>query len=144
MRLTSIKKTLVFIIILLIYSFQLCLAEEPYNTEEQGKLQFEASCALCHGNSAKGDGVFAKLLTIDTPDLTQLKKHNKGFFPYKEVYLMIDGREEVLLHGPRYMPIWGDRFKSSTWASVSEEHAETLVRGAIFELLIYLESIQEN
>jgi mono/diheme cytochrome c family protein len=137
-------KTVSFAIILLYVSVQLCLAEEPYDTEAQGKVQFTDNCALCHGSSAKGDGVFAKLLTIDTPDLTKLKKDNGGFFPYREVYLMIDGREEVLLHGPRYMPIWGDRFNSSTWASVSEEHADTLVRGTIFELLIYLESIQEN
>ena len=137
-------KIVSFSIILLYVSVQLCLAEEPYDTEAQGKVQFADSCALCHGSSAKGDGVFAKLLTIDTPDLTKLKKDNGGFFPYREIYLMIDGREEVLLHGPRYMPIWGDRFNSSTWASVSEEHADTLVRGTIFELLIYLESIQEN
>ena len=120
-----------------------CLADEPQDTEEVGKTVFMDNCSLCHGGSATGDGVFAKMLTIDTPDLTQLKKHNNGVFPYKEVFLMIDGREEVLLHGPRYMPIWGDRFKSSTWASVSEEYADTLVRGTMFELLIYLESIQE-
>ncbi|MFK7794760.1 MAG: cytochrome c [Gammaproteobacteria bacterium] len=144
MKLTQKINTILFSIILFFSTSQLCLAEEPYDTEEQGKVQFIDNCALCHGSSAKGDGVFAKLLTIDTPDLTRLKNDNGGFFPYREIYLMIDGREEVLLHGPRYMPIWGDRFKTSTWTSVSEEHADTLVRGTIFELLIYLESIQEN
>jgi mono/diheme cytochrome c family protein len=137
-------KTALFSIFLFYITSQFCFAEEPYDTEEQGKIRFTDNCALCHGSSAKGDGVFAKLLTIDTPDLTRLKKDNGGFFPYREVYLMVDGREEVLLHGPRYMPIWGDRFNSSTWSSVSEEHADTLVRGAIFELLVYLESIQED
>lgn len=129
---------------LLISSVQISIAEEPADTEAQGEVQFIDNCSLCHGSSAKGDGVFAKLLTIETPDLTQLKKNNNGHFPYREVYLMIDGREEVVLHGPRYMPIWGDRFKSSTWASVAEDHADTLVRGTIFELLMYLESIQED
>ncbi len=137
-------KTVLFSIFLFNITSQFCFAEEPYDTEEQGKIRFTDNCALCHGSSAKGDGVFAKLLTIDTPDLTRLKKDNGGFFPYREVYLMVDGREEVLLHGPRYMPIWGDRFNSSTWSSVSEEHADTLVRGTIFELLIYLDSIQED
>jgi len=136
------SKSLILALLLLAFA-QPCFAEEPYDTEEAGKLQFIDNCALCHGSSAKGDGVFAKLLTIDTPDLTLLKKHNNGYFPYREIYLMVDGREEVLLHGPRYMPIWGDRFKSSTWASVSDDHADTLVRGTIFELLMYLESIQE-
>jgi mono/diheme cytochrome c family protein len=144
MKSTLIKTALLLSIALSFSCLQLCLAEEPSDTEEKGKIQFNDNCALCHGISAKGDGVFSKLLTIDTPDLTRLKKDNEGSFPYKEVFLMIDGREEVLLHGPRYMPIWGDRFKSTTWASVTEEHADTLVRGTMFELLIYLDSIQEK
>lgn len=140
----NILKILITAIVLVMFSTHLSLAEEPFDTEEQGKIQFNDNCSLCHGSSAKGDGVFAKLLTIDTPDLTRLKKDNNGHFPYKRVYLMVDGREEVLLHGPRYMPIWGDRFQTTTWAAVSEEHADTLVRGTIFELLMYLESIQED
>ena len=140
----SIRLCCLFTVIILLISWvQPLVAEEPFDTEAQGKIQFNDNCSLCHGSSAKGDGVFAKLLTIDTPDLTQLKINNGGVFPYREIYLMIDGREEVLLHGPRYMPIWGDRFKTATWASVSEDHADTLVRGTIFELLMYLESIQQ-
>ncbi|MDW3094817.1 MAG: cytochrome c [Gammaproteobacteria bacterium] len=144
MNLTTIRKILLSTFILSYSGTQYCLAEEPYDTEEQGKAEFIDNCSLCHGNNAKGDGVFAKLLTIDTPDLTRLKKDNGGVFPFKEVFFMIDGREEVAIHGPRYMPIWGDRFQSSTWSSVSDEHADTLVRGTIFELLLYLDSIQEN
>jgi len=133
------------LVVIVLFSYaQLSVAEEPFDTESEGKIQFIDNCSLCHGEDAKGNGVFAELLTVDTPDLTKLKKENGGYFPYKDVYLMIDGREEVLLHGPRYMPIWGDRFKLSTWAHVSDEHADTLVRGTIFELLIYLESIQED
>ena len=123
---------------------QVCFSEEPYDTEAQGEIIFIDNCSLCHGDSAKGDGVFSKMLTIDTPDLTLLKSNNGGVFPYKEVFLTVDGRDEILIHGPRYMPLWGDRFKTSTWVNVSEQHADTLVRGTIFELLIYLESIQEK
>lgn len=143
MKVISVKTLLLILMVLWVASYT-CIAEEPYDTQAEGKAQFTENCALCHGEDAKGDGVFAKLLTVDTPDLTLLKKQNDGVFPYKDVYLMIDGREEVLLHGPRYMPIWGDRFKTSTWTHVSEEHADTLVRGTIFELLMYLDSIQQN
>tara|TARA_R110002096_G_scaffold204901_2_gene390633 strand:+ start:1509 stop:1943 length:435 start_codon:yes stop_codon:yes gene_type:complete len=144
MNITQKIKHILLLIVISYIPLQSCLAEEPYDTIEEGKRQFMDNCSLCHGNSAKGDGVFSKLLTIDTPDLTLLKTDNGGHFPFKEVYLMVDGREEVLLHGPRYMPIWGDRFKSSTWISVSGDHADTLVRGSIFELLMYLDSIQQN
>ena len=110
---------------------------------ENGKQEFIESCSLCHGESAKGDGVFSSMLTISTADLTKLKTNNNNVFPFKEIYLTIDGKDEIKQHGPRYMPIWGDRFKSNTWASVNQAYADTLVRGKIFELIIYLESIQE-
>ena len=57
--------------------------------------------------------------------------------------MIIDGRELVKSHGPRLMPIWGDRYTEESWYEVSPEHANTLVRGKIFELLLFLNSIQE-
>ncbi len=118
-------------------------AQELDSAIEKGKQEFMDSCFLCHGENAKGDGPFSTMLTIETADLTQLKKNNNGSFPYRDVYLTIDGTDQIKQHGPRRMPIWGDRFKSSTWATVSQDHADTLVRGKIFELMLYLESIQE-
>ena len=119
-------------------------AEEMGNTISKGRETFITSCSLCHGDSATGDGMFASMLTVATSDLTQLSKNNNGVFPFKEVYLTIDGRDQIKQHGPRHMPIWGDHFHSSSWFSVSEEHADTLVRGKLFELMFYLESIQEK
>ena len=129
-------------------AISLCLlsiasAQELDNAVAKGKQEFMDSCFLCHGENAKGDGPFSTMLTIETADLTQLKKNNNGSFPYRDVYLAIDGTDQIKQHGPRRMPIWGDRFKSSTWATVSQDHADTLVRGKIFELMLYLESIQE-
>lgn len=130
-----------FIIFLLVNSN--VFSEEVDSAISNGKQEFIDSCSLCHGDNAKGHGVFSEMLIIPTADLTKLKKNNDGFFPYKSVYSIIDGRDVVKQHGPRYMPIWGNRFNTTTWADVNEEYADTLVRGKIFELLLYLESIQE-
>ena len=125
-------------------SLSIVTAQELDNAVAEGKQEFMDSCFLCHGENAKGDGPFSTMLTIETADLTQLKKNNNGSFPYRDIYLTIDGTDQIKQHGPRRMPIWGDRFKSSTWATVSQDHADTLVRGKIFELMLYLESIQEK
>ena len=118
-------------------------SEELKDAIANGKQEFQDSCFLCHGDDGKGKGPFASMLVIKTADLTKLSKNNNGAFPFKEVYLSIDGRDQIKQHGPRQMPIWGDRFQATTWASVSTDHASTLVRGKIFELMLYIESIQE-
>ena len=134
----------VFIFLLLtLIPFQSSLAEKTEGAEARGKVEFIDSCSLCHGEDAKGSGIFSSMLKVKTPDLTQLSKNNNGVFPFKDVYLIIDGKESIKQHGPRYMPIWGDRFKSITWFTVNEEYADTLVAGTIFELILYLDSIQE-
>ncbi len=130
----------IFIVLIMINT---AIANEVNEAENKGKLEFINSCSLCHGVNAKGHGVFSDMLIIPTADLTQLSKDNNGNFPYKALYSIIDGRDDIKQHGPRYMPIWGDRYQSTTWFSVDKNHAETLVRGKIFELLLYLESIQE-
>lgn len=124
--------------------FQFAQAEQMDQAVENGELEFYESCSLCHGKNAKGDGIFSTMLTIETPDLTQLSRNNGGNFPYRDVYLIVDGRESITQHGARQMPIWGDRFKATTWYTVNQKYADTLVSGKIFEVLLYLDSIQEE
>lgn len=119
------------------------IASEYDSALLKGKDTFMKNCALCHGESATGDGIFAELLNIPTANLKQLSKSNGNAFPYKEIYLIVDGREQVQQHGNRYMPIWGERFNKENWQHISEKHADTIVRGKIFELMLYLESIQD-
>ena len=140
---TSVLR-LISVAVVLISIFPGVNAQELEAAIEKGKLEFMENCFLCHGEQAKGDGPFATMLTVDTADLTILSKNNNGLFPYKNVYQTIDGTEQIKQHGPRRMPIWGDRFKSNTWYTVNKDYADTLVRGKIFELLLYLESIQEQ
>ena len=118
-------------------------AEESISAISKGQQEFIDNCSLCHGDVAKGDGYFSSMLTLPTPDLTKLSKNNNGIFPYKNVYLTIDGTDEIKSHGSRQMPIWGNRFKMTTWYTINQDYADTLVRGKIFEIVLYLESIQE-
>ena len=109
----------------------------------EGQKEFLQSCAICHGDEGKGDGPYFSALVNKPTDLTQLLIENEGEFPFIDIYLIIDGREISGFHGARLMPIWGDRFSEDFWSVVSPDYASTLVRGRIFELLLYIYSIQE-
>jgi len=85
----------------------------------------------------------AALLVVKPADLTQLRKNNTGEFPFWHVYRTIDGRELVRGHGSREMPLWGFVFHVEEGANGSSEK-EDLVRGRIWQLVYYLESIQEE
>ena len=98
-------------------------------------------CAGCHGPDGKGDGPEAAKLRSRPTDLTQLRKMYRGDFPVWRLYAMIDGREEVRGHGTREMPIWGNEFKQQAGRS---HVAESQTRGRIFELIYYIESLQEK
>ena len=95
---------------------------------ETGKQEFQASCAVCHGPSGKGDGPYEPVLQgPHLPDLTTISKRNGGVFPKEQVYETIDGRASVATHGtPREMPVWGNRFEPAR----------------IEALVVYLDSLQ--
>ena len=75
-----------------------------------GQLEYQHYCASCHGHDGKGKGAMANLLRTVPADFTQLNKKNDGQFPFWRVYGTIDGREEVMAHGTRTMPVWGALF----------------------------------
>jgi mono/diheme cytochrome c family protein len=108
-----------------------------------GRGKYQKYCASCHGLAGKGNGEMAALLVFKPADLTQLRKINKGEFPFWRVYRAIDGRALVRGHGSREMPLWGFVFQVEEGANGSSEK-EDLVRGRIWQLVYYLESIQEK
>src|ERR1039458_3785252 len=57
-----------------------------------GKIEYQSSCAACHGADGKGKGVFSAALKATPTDLTVLTKNNNGVFPVNAVYEVIDGR----------------------------------------------------
>ena len=78
---------------------------------EEAKRDYQASCEVCHGSRAKGDGPLKEELKAHVPDLTVLAKHNNGTFPFDRVVQAIDGRQQIRAHGPRDMPVWGNSFR---------------------------------
>ena len=106
-----------------------------------GKLEYQQYCTTCHGADGKGNGPMADLWKKPPANLTLLSKKNKGQFPFWRVYRVIDGREEVVAHGPRAMPVWGGRFLVQEGGGPLDEHA---VLGRILALVYYVESLQEK
>jgi len=103
-----------------------------------GHLSYRVHCASCHGEQGRGDGPMIRALKVQPTDLTRLARSHQGRFPREEVYQTIDGRREVLGHGPTAMPVWGATFQERG----SDRPQEREVREKILDLLAYLESIQ--
>ena len=108
-----------------------------------GKREYDSNCIACHGKDLKG-GTYVDFLKVTPPDLTQLSRKNGGVFPLEHVYAVIDGRQEVKVHGPRDMPIWGRDYQIKTGQHyVDMNHdPEMFVRGRIFALIDYLNRMQ--
>lgn len=108
----------------------------------RGRLEYQGYCAVCHGENGKGDGIMARYLVIKPADLTQLSKKSGGEFPFWRTYWTIDGRQEVKGHGTRAMPIWGNRFRAEEGVDSPAAWID-LARGRIWQLVVFLQSIQE-
>ena len=68
-------------------------------------------------------------------------------FPSAPLFEIIDGRLEIALHGPREMPVWGDRYKRELISempkdAVSNDMANVLARRRILELIEYISTVQ--
>jgi mono/diheme cytochrome c family protein len=106
---------------------------------DYGKNEYQASCASCHGVTAKGDGAVSRSLIKAPSDLTMLAKRNGGVFPYQYAWEVIDGRKsaEIGAHGMREMPVWGYIYRSE-----DTQPADLHARNRIGSLLDYLVRIQ--
>lgn len=116
---------------------------------DTGKREYMNNCAVCHGQSGKGDGKMAEVLKVAPSDLTVLSENNGGIFPYDRLYAVIDGRESVKGHGSRDMPIWGKRYidrmaEASEYYFDGIDDVEVYARARILRLLDYLSRIQTN
>jgi mono/diheme cytochrome c family protein len=102
----------------------------------EGKDNFEAYCAVCHGKSGKGDGPAAPAMKVPVADLTAIAKKNGGTFNAVQVAEMIKGaNREMPSHGSKDMPIWGPVFRSFS----ADQNIATL---RVNNLVDYLKSIQ--
>ena len=106
-----------------------------------GELEYQNTCAICHGVDARGNGIMSRYMTVKPANLRQFTLTSGGSFPFWEVYRKIDGQFEVRGHGTRDMPIWGDRFRAQ--AGGDGKNAQTQAAGRILSLVFYLQHIQE-
>ena len=117
-----------------------------------GKREYESNCAVCHGPTAKGDGPFMAFMAYEgkgISDLTLIAKRNGGSFPFQRVYEQIDGTQQVKLHGPRDMPVWGrdylrqarDAYRDDNYM-MSRYDPELYTRTRILALTDYLNRLQ--
>jgi mono/diheme cytochrome c family protein len=111
------------------------VAAQPIQSVE-GKANFEAYCAVCHGKAGKGDGPAAPAMKTPVADLTMIAKKNGGKFNPVQVADIIKGADrEMSSHGSKDMPIWGPVFRSFS----ADENITTL---RVNNLVDYLKSIQ--
>jgi len=115
-------------------------AEDPH----LGIVEYEISCMPCHGVDGRGDGRLAHALKTHPADLTQIAKVNKGEFPSRKVADIIDGRALVATHGPREMPVWGDRYRRPIEPNEPAANIEERARVQIAALVRYLQTMQEK
>lgn len=111
----------------------------------EGMREYRANCAVCHGNTGKGDGPYRELISKIPTDLTVLSKNNGGVFPTDRVYEVIDGRQQIKAHGPRDMPIWGTEYSiaaAERYGDVGGYSEEAYIRSRILLLIDYIYRLQ--
>ena len=146
MKYVTTKRHIIYMLLLaLITSASTLYAtdNEITATIEAGSKTYYRFCSICHGPKAKGNGMFSDYLMKIPPDLTTLSKANNNAFPWMKSYSAIDGSNITPEHGTPDMPIWGNQFNLKTWGQNESDFSEVIVRGRIFEILVYLQSIQE-
>ena len=117
---------------------------------DAGKFEYQSSCETCHGADRKGKGPLSAQLRAPPADLTVLAKKNNGVFPVMHVYEVIDGRQAILGHGTRDMPIWGNRYTveqnqiQQGLRNYPYYDPEATVRVRILSIIDYLYRIQEK
>jgi mono/diheme cytochrome c family protein len=103
----------------------------------EGKDNFDAYCAVCHGTDGKGNGPAAPAMKATVPDLTTIAKRNGGKFDAVRVQRLIQGvdRTNTPAHGVEDMPIWGDVFKSDDKGTMTLR---------VTNLVSYVQSLQQK
>lgn len=113
------------------------------NTGITAERNFHLYCASCHGEDGRGEGPKVFGLSRPPPDLTTLSARNGGVFPKERLHRIIDGREEIKLHGEREMPVWGRWFKMEAEEGLGgAEGDEGTVQRRIGSLIDFLETMQ--
>lgn len=102
----------------------------------QGRYNFVAYCASCHGPDGKGHGPVVPALKQPVPDLTTITRRH-GKFDAIAIERVIAGEDRMpAAHGSLEMPVWGPVFKGTVGNASATLRMRNLVK--------YLQSIQQN
>ena len=114
------------------------LAARTRSSVTEGRVFYGRYCAACHGLAADGRGPVAVALRKTPSDLRRLGERYGMPLPRARIARFVDGRETVDAHGPREMPVWGERF-----GSLEPEGSErTSIDRRIDAIIVYLGTIQ--
>ncbi len=105
----------------------------------EGKKLYMRNCAACHGVKADGNGPAAPALNPKASDLRFLTTRYGNPLPQDQIARFLDGRADVIAHGPRDMPVWGEK----VWEFPEGQGNPRQVTPRIAALIAYLQSIQE-
>jgi len=106
----------------------------------EGRALYLRNCAACHGVNADGNGPAAPALATKPSDLRVLSARYGNPLPTDQIARFIDGRADVIAHGPRNMPVWGDK----VWEYPEGEGNQSQVTPRVAALIAYLQSIQKT
>jgi mono/diheme cytochrome c family protein len=131
--------------VLALLAFPLASRAEEAPNPAFGEIIFGFSCAICHGETARGDGPMQRALKIAVPDLTRISARNGGSFPAQKVRLTIYGGAGAPAHIGQ-MPAWGDVFERGLDdAGESDPNAkQSLIERRIEDLVAYLQTLQDQ
>ena len=107
----------------------------------RGEALYRQYCGACHGIAADGNGPIAVILDPKPADLRAIAARRKGVFPDAEIVRIIDGRDPIVAHGTREMPVWGERFRDEAGLGPT---TEARTRGRISLIVQYLKTIQSR
>ena len=103
----------------------------------EGKDNYTAYCAVCHGLTGKGDGPAAVALKGPVPDLTKIATRHGGKFDKLSVMRQVSGADKrPVAHGTVEMPMWGPTFASAQDAKLAELRVRNLAN--------YVETMQQK
>jgi mono/diheme cytochrome c family protein len=116
---------------------QIRLVEKGPIVSLDGKDNFAAFCAVCHGADGSGNGPAVAALKVPVPALTTIAKRHGKFDPIA-IERLVTGRDRVPpAHGTVGMPIWGPVFRGNDMST-------TLMTLRLKNLVEYLQSIQTD
>jgi mono/diheme cytochrome c family protein len=106
----------------------------------EGRVLYTRYCGACHGVAADGNGPIASVLRRPPTDLRHLGARYGTPLASDEIARFIDGRTAVTAHGPREMPVWGERFAAPEPEATGRAPA---IDARIRRVVNYLRTIQE-